>query len=127
MKKTMRMQEVSISWVNLLVYLLAAYMVTGVMLMVLALLLYKFQVSKSIIDIGIIVTYVLACFLAGNLIGRQKKQKRFVWGLLMGILYFLVLMLISAIVNQSVGTMRDSLFTTLILCAGGGMLGGMLS
>lgn len=127
MKKVMRRQEEGIPWINLLGYLLVAYIVTGIMLMVLALLLYKLQLSKSIIDAGIIVTYVLTCFLAGNLTGRKKKQKRFFWGLLMGVSYFLILMVISIIVNQSVGMIGDSFFTTLILCAGGGMLGGMLS
>lgn len=127
MKKVMRRQEEGIPWINLLGYLLVAYIVTGIMLMVLALLLYKFQLSKSIIDAGIIVTYVLTCFLAGNLTGRKKKQKRFLGGLLMGVSYFLILMVISIIVNQSVGMIGDSFFTTLILCAGGGMLGGMLS
>ena len=127
MKKMMRKQEGSISWINLLVDLLGAYILTTIILLVLALLLYKFQLSKSVISAGIIFTYMITCFLAGNLAGRQMKQKRFMWGLLMGGAYYLILLVLSIAVNQSFGAVTDSLFTTLILCAGGGMLGGMLS
>jgi putative membrane protein (TIGR04086 family) len=45
----------------------------------------------------------------------------------MGGAYFLVLLALSMVVNQSAGAVSDSLLLTLILCAGGGMLGGMLS
>ncbi len=127
MKKIMRKQEGSIPWSGLVLDLLGAYMVTGVILLVLALLLYRLQVTKSIINGGIILTYIISCFLAGNLAGRQMKQKRFLWGLIMGSAYFVILLVLSVIVNQSVSAVSDSLFTTLILCAGGGMLGGMLS
>ncbi|MBR4082907.1 MAG: TIGR04086 family membrane protein [Lachnospiraceae bacterium] len=127
MKKELRKQEGSIPWTNLMVILMSAFVLTAIILLVLALLLYKFQLSKSVISTGIILTYVFTCFMAGNLAGRQMKQKRFLWGLLMGIAYFVVLLLLSIVVNSSIGTVSDSLFTTLILCIGGGMLGGMLS
>ncbi len=127
MKKMIRKQEGSIPWTGLVLDLLGAYIVTGLILLVLALLLYRLQVTKSVINGGITLTYIISCFLAGNLAGRQMKQKRFLWGLIMGSAYFVVLLVLSIIVNQSVGAVSDSLLLTLILCAGGGMLGGMLS
>ena len=127
MKKTMRRQEAGIPWQNLLIYLLGAYIVTAVILFLLAFLLYKLSLSEQIVSIGIIITYALSSFLAGFLTGKRMKQKRFLWGLIMGLAYFVVLLLISAIVNKSLGAVADSLFTTLMLCVGGGMLGGMLS
>ena len=47
--------------------LLASYIVTGAFLLVLALLLYKLQLSESIVNIGIIAIYVISCFLGGFL------------------------------------------------------------
>ena len=127
MKKVMRKQEGSIPWSGLVLDLLGAYILTGVILLVLALLLYRLQVTKSVINAGITLTYIISSFLAGNLAGRQMKQRRFLWGLIMGSAYFVVLLILSIVVNQSVVAVSESLLITLILCAGGGMLGGMLS
>lgn len=126
MKKTMRRQEVMFPWQNLLIYLLGAYIVTAVILFLLAFLLFKLSLSEQIVSAGIIITYALSCFLAGFLAGKRMKQKRFLWGLIMGIGYFLVLLILSIAVNKSFGAASD-IVTTFILCAGGGMLGGMLS
>lgn len=127
MKKRMRKKEGSIPWVNLLIYLLGAYILTIILLLVLALLLYKFRVSSDVINVGIIITYMLTSFFAGNMAGKQMQQKRFVWGMIMGLAYFVVLLVVSLVINSSISAVSDSLFTTMILCAGGGMLGGMLS
>lgn len=127
MRKMIRKKEGSMPWTNLLMDLLGAYILTAIFLLVLAFLLYKFQLSPNVIRAGIIFTYMITCFLAGNLAGRQLKQKRYLWGFLMGVAYYLILLVLTIVVNQSFGAVTDSLFTTLILCAGGGMLGGMLS
>ena len=46
--------------VRLIKSLLAAYIVTGLLLLLLALLLYKLQLSESVVNIGIIAIYVAA-------------------------------------------------------------------
>jgi len=127
MKRIMRKQEGTIPWMYLLIDLLGAYILTAILLLIVALLLYKFNLSPSVISIGMIITYVLTCFFAGNLAGRQMKQKRFAWGLLMGLAYFVVLLVMSLVVNPNGSGVSESLISTLILCVGGGMLGGMLS
>ena len=126
MKKILRRQDESIPWTYLLLDLLGAYILTMILLLLLAWLLYQMDVTKEIIEAGITFTYMITCFLAGNLAGRQMKQKRFLWGILMGIAYYVVLILLSILINQTMGTMTEGV-TTLILCVGGGMLGGMLS
>ena len=127
MKKVMRRQEVLFPWQNLLLYLLFAYIVSALVLVLLAVLVFKAGISQQMVSGGIILAYVLSCFLGGLLAGKKMKQKRFLWGLVMGLAYFLVLFLVSVIVNKSLGAVGDSLLTSLVLCAGGGMLGGMLS
>ena len=52
---------------------------------------------------------------------------KFLWGLLTGVLYWGLLMLISFGIYHSLQDEMGSLLTTLLLCAGGGMLGGMVS
>ena len=61
------------------------------------------------------------------MIGKLTGVKRFLWGLLAGILYFALLLLISLGVYHSLQGEAGNLLTTFLLCAGGGMLGGMVS
>lgn len=107
--------------------LLAAYLVTGGALLLLALLLYRFQLSEQIVSIGIIVIYVIAAFLSGFLSGKCMQDRRFLWGLLSGSLYFVILALLTLAVNHGFKDVGNHFFTTLMVCAGSGMLGGMVS
>lgn len=111
----------------LLKALLCAYVITGILLLVLTLLLYKFNLDEGKVTGGIIVIYVMSTFVGGLVAGKLFKVKKFVWGLTIGILYFALLMLISLGVYRSMQGSSASILTTFLLCAGGGMLGGMVS
>ncbi|MCM1025438.1 MAG: TIGR04086 family membrane protein [Roseburia sp.] len=110
----------------LLKSLLFAYALTGTLLALLSLLLYKMNLGERLVAIGIIVIYAASTFLAGFLAGKRMKSRRFLWGLLEGAAYFLVLALLSFLAGGHDMALGRSFFTTLALCAGGGMLGGML-
>ena len=112
---------------TLLKCLLASFLFTGLLLLLLALLLYKLGLTEKIVSIAIIAIYVLATFLAGFLTGKKLKTRKFLWGLIEGIAYFAILTLLSLILNGSLGSGPNSILTTFILCAAGGTLGGMLS
>lgn len=111
----------------LLKALLCAYVITGILLLLLTLLLYKFNLDEGKVTGGIIVIYVMSTFVGGLVAGKLFKVKKFVWGLTIGILYFALLMLISLGVYRSMQGSGASILTTFLLCAGGGMLGGMVS
>jgi len=108
-----------------LVFLAIAYLLTGILLLLLAFLLYQFQLSRNAVSIGIIVIYLLSNFVAGFLAGKKAKSKKYIWGLLMGSVYFLILAGMSLMMHSASG--GTGLFTSFLLCAGGGTLGGMLS
>ena len=105
--------------VRLIKSLLAAYIVTGLLLLLLALLLYKLQLSESVVNIGIIAIYVAACFLGGFLEGKMMKTRKFLWGGAFGLLYFAVLTVISLAVGQGFSDSSSHFVTTLILCMAG--------
>ena len=75
--------------------LLCAYVVTGIMLLILTVLLYKLGLSEENVNAGIILIYVIS--------------------------------LISLGIYHSLQGEAVHLVTTFLLCAGGGMLGGMVS
>ena len=111
----------------LLKSLLFSYILKGVMLALLAFLLYRFGLGERAVSIAIIVIYVVATLFSGFMAGKRIKSRRFLWGLVMGGAYFLVLAVVSLIAGKGDVQIGSSFFTTLALCAGGGMLGGMLS
>lgn len=106
--------------------LLCSYVVTGIMLLILTLLLYKLELKEEIVKIGILATYVLSSFVGGTIIGRTAGTRKFLWGLILGVLYFGLLVLVAAGVNRGVEGNWTNLATTFLLCAGGGMIGGMI-
>ncbi len=113
--------------VRILKSLLCAYAATGIMLLILTLLLYKAGLSEENVNAGIILTYIISTFAGGFVIGKLMGVRKFLWGLLTGVLYSVLLLLISLGVYHSVQGEPVNLLTTFLLCAGGGMLGGMVS
>ena len=107
--------------------MLGGYLVTLAGITVLAVLLFIFQITEDMVNIGIIVIYVLSCLSSGFLAGKGFKTRKFLWGMLLGVIYYIFLMLISAGSGQSLtGQMRE-MSTVFLLCIGAGTLGGMIS
>lgn len=107
--------------------LLVSYCITGILLLVLAVLLYKMNLDKGKVTAGITGIYVLSAFAGGFLIGKLQKIRKFIWGMVLGILYFLLLLMVSFGVYHTIQGDAMQIMTTLVLCMAGGMLGGMLS
>lgn len=107
--------------------LLAAYIVTALCLMILAFLLLKLDLSEANVNVGVIVTYLLACFLGGFILGKAMGKRKFLWGLALGAVYFLIALVISTIAFRGNPSAWSHVITTLLLCMGGGMAGGMVS
>ena len=107
--------------------MLAAYLVTAGLLLLLALMLYRFGLSEKVVSVCIILIYIAVTFLAGFIAGKRAGEKKFIWGLAMGCTYFLILTAVSFAVNKGMGDDVGNLVTVFLLCGGSGMLGGMLS
>lgn len=107
--------------------LLFSYAITAGLLFLLAFLLYRFALPENVVNISIILIYVAVTFLAGLMVGKKAVNRRFIWGLIMGIIYFAVLAIVSLLINRSVETVASDFATVFLLCAGSGMLGGMVS
>ena len=107
--------------------LLAAYIVTGVLLVILAMLLYRLELNERTVSAAIVGVYVLSTLVGGFIMGKLMKVKRYIWGLSLGVVYFGLLLLITLGVYRGLNGDGANLLTTFVLCAGGGMAGGMIS
>lgn len=111
----------------LLKALLFSYVVTGISLLLLSVLLYKFEWNEHLVSAAIVAVYVLSTVVGGIVIGKLVRTRRFFWGLLLGNLYFVLLLVITIIVYRSLSGNGLNMLTAWILCTGGGMAGGMIS
>lgn len=59
--------------VALLKCLMAAYLITGVLLLAVAGVLYKFSIGENIVDISIIVIYCISSLLAGLFSPKERQ------------------------------------------------------
>ena len=107
--------------------LLLSYAVTGVLLLVLAFLLYKFGLGESQVNLGIMVIYILSCLAGGFYMGRKGKTRRFLWGMGLGAGYALLLMAVTYLTEHSSRGDLTEILLTFFICIMGGALGGMLS
>ena len=71
-------KESKLIWI--LKSLLAAYLVTGILLVLLTFLLYQFELDEQKVTAGIVVIYVVSTFV-GGLIRKAYKSKSICMGL----------------------------------------------
>ena len=107
--------------------LIFSYAITGVLLLLLAFLVFRFQLGESITDMAIVSIYVLVTFLGAFITGKRGKEQKFLWGFLLGLLYILIISLVAIVIGHTFHVASTANITTAALCIGGGMLGGMLS
>lgn len=107
--------------------LLFSYMITAVILLVLSFLMLKFDLPSQVISVGIIVAYIASAFVGGLFTGKRIEQKKFLWALVLGVVYFIILLLVSVIMNKGSSLPLGNLFTVFIICSLSGMAGGMIS
>ncbi len=123
------MDKIGKNWtygLPLLKILLFMYIVTGGLLLLLTVLLSKMQLSEGAVSIGIVAIYVISGFLGGLLAGKRMKSRKFLWGMVMGACYFLVLAIGSVVFHKGLDMEMTRFATTLVLCIASGMVGGMV-
>ena len=105
--------------------LLVAYVMTGFFLLITAGLMYRFELSEGKVKIAVIGIYVLSCFTGGFLAGRMMKNRKFLWGSLLGFLYFTVMLTVSVAVGRELKEAVMGISTTFFICIISGMIGGI--
>lgn len=112
---------------DVVVSLLGGYVITFLGILILAFLLLIFQITENTVDIGILVIYIAANLIVGFIVGKRTKSRKFLWGMVSGTGYFLILFALSGILGQEAANLGEDLMTTFLICTGSGTLGGMLA
>lgn len=126
-KRTNTAEGLEVKFVRELKALLCSYAVTAVLLLGLTVLLYKTGMDEEKVAAGILAVYVISSFAGGFAAGKMAGVRKFLWGIITGGLYFVLLVLISLGIYHSLEGSGIHLLITFFMCTGGGMLGGMVS
>lgn len=105
---------------------LAAALIAVLLLLVSAVLLEKLGLNSEQARLMIYAVYIISGLAAGLLAGKWKRERKFVWGALAGLVWLLVVLIISLCMNQASIDVKE-LFPAIFCMVGGGMLGGMLA
>ena len=107
--------------------LLISYLLTGIILAILSYFVLQYEIKEQIVNIVIVTTYVIANFAGGFICGKKMKEKKFLWGLCVGLLYAAILIVVSVSLGNVAFLLDKTNITMILLCSGGGMLGGMFA
>ena len=106
---------------------LIAVVITGTMILGLAGIMLSGKLAPGAESLCLTIVRGLSCLIAGFFIGKKNKKFGFLWGLLIGLIYYGLLLLIRSVTGADAGSPNIRQLITLALCAFSGMLGGMLS
>ena len=104
----------------------AAILISVLLVFVCAFLAYKLRLGSSQISLLVTVIYAVGSFMAGFGTGHLRKEKRLLWGLCAGAVYFLVIIIISLFVSRGISADLGSVARKLLICVAAGGIGGIV-
>ena len=90
-------------------------------------LLLKYQLDERKVSAGILAVYILSGLSGGIYMGKTAERKRYLWGMILGSIYWGILMLLTIFSGAGTGSGVKGAFLTLLICAGSSTLGAMVT
>lgn len=112
---------------SVLKVLIVAYVITGLLLLLSAFLMFKLNLGEGQVRIFVMTIYGIATIVSGIIYGKIKGSKRLLNGAFIGLIYFLMLILVSAIINRGLEDEIHKIIISMIICVAGGSIGGIIS
>lgn len=112
-------------WIIILKGFLFSIITTLIMIFVLSIILSMSNIKDDIIMPTVIFISTFCILMGGFIVGKKTKQKGIIYGSLVGVIYMIVLYLISSIMNSNFLLNANSITMILTGIIGGGV-GGIL-
>lgn len=103
------------------------FILSAIILAVLAGILLKNNMGAGFISGGVIAAYVISCLAGGFCMGQYTGKHKFIWGIGIGICYFGILFLAGRTIYPGGMKSDIQLISSFLICMVAGMLGGMLA
>lgn len=113
--------------IGFFVILMGMLVISAVILAVISAVMLNGHMNPGFISGGVIAAYVISSLIGGFCIGQIRGKQKFLWGALMGLGYFLALLLVGNVIYHQGLTMNFQTISSGIICVVAGMIGGMLA
>lgn len=113
--------------ISMLKILFITYLCSALMIIVLSFVLYKFSLDSNKLSLGVILIYAISCFIGGFMSGRVSENKKYLWGIICGLTYVVILIILSFLINGNISMSLKNVLLQLGICTGSSMIGGMLA
>ena len=112
---------------NICKSVIISYLVSFALLLIGAIVMFYCHVTEKTVSALVIIIYFISNLIGGINAGRLAQSRKFVKGIMVGIIYFCVLFLIWLIGNEKGCVINSSILICAIVSIFGGMIGGMIS
>ena len=106
---------------------LLSFIVSAILLLITSALMLGSNMSASFVGVFVIAIYIISNFLSGLIMGKGMEQRKFLWGIVSGLMYFVVIFVLSIFVMSTKDFSLMATIRTLLICTISGMVGGMVS
>lgn len=100
---------------------------SAILLFLLTICIWKMDGGAEFLSGGVVAVYIISGMIGGCLAGKAMGTQKFLWGLLIGFLYFLVLLLVGITMMHIDVKHTTSIISSAFICCISGMVGGMIS
>lgn len=107
--------------------ILAAYATTAIVLLLIAFIMFKFNLDESVAQFAVTFVYILSSAVGALVLGKLINKNKYIYGFVMGLIYVIIIFVISLVAVGDASVLSDNGISTLLLCLCGGLLGGMIS
>lgn len=107
--------------------LIAGYVITLVMLGVLTYLINKFTLNEKMVDNIIFGIYIAGSFTGALLSAWMIKKRRVIIGIVYGLVYITVLLVIAAFMKKGIPDNDDNILVSVLASVAAGAFGGFFS
>ena len=101
--------------------------VSVLLLLVAAFLVLKMSPSDVVIKAIVIGIYAISSFVGGYIMGKVMNKRKFLWGMLAGIIYFAIIIAAALLSDGRINQGTVGISAGFIASAFGGTIGGMVS
>ena len=112
---------------NILLATIKAYIVSFILLLICAMVLYLGDFKDNVIGVMIVIIYFVSNLIGGLDAGKKVEKNKYLWGIIQGLIYSIGIVIISVIGSETGFSMESSKWIMLFVSVIGGMIGGMIS
>ena len=98
-----------------------------IVLLLLTICIWKMDGGANFLSAGVIAAYIISGLIGGCLIGKAMGSQKFLWGLFIGFLYFMFLLLLGIAMMRIDLKQHTQIIGSAFICSISGMVGGMFS